>query len=147
MGCDIHLFAEIKVKGKWELYARLPFPRWYGAFEKLAGVRGDVSEAIAPPRGAPVDLSSALRFQLDYDGVGAHSVSWIDAKEIYTFDKWLATQPAYRKPKIFEHFSLEWETEIYFFGNSFADVADYGEACRAVEKGVEDLRFVFWFDN
>lgn len=147
MGCDIHLFAEIKVRGKWELYAMIPFPRWYGAFEKLAGVRGEVSSAIAPPRGIPLDASRALKFQAEYVGLDGHSHSWISAKEIADFDAWLAQEPPHREPRIFKHFDLEHETGIYFFGNSFADVANYKGECRAVQKGVEDLRFVFWFDN
>lgn len=143
MGCDIHLFAEVKIAGQWNLYARIPFPRWYGAFEKLAGVRGNLTEAIAAPRGLPDDASIMTRFLAEYDGLDGHSHSWLDAREIEEFSRWLRRHGAHRQPKIFDYFDLEHETSIYFFGNRFAGF----ENSRAREKGVQDLRFVFWFDN
>lgn len=47
MGCDIHLHQEVKINGEWHHYRLAEMPRNYEVFEKMAGVRGDVKNAIA----------------------------------------------------------------------------------------------------
>lgn len=88
MGCDIHMWFEVKKTGKWEpaevrVPCRLcgftaskpcrycldtkrmwPGKRDYAVFNLLAGVRGDPDEdptPISPPRGLPADLADHPR--------------------------------------------------------------------------------------
>lgn len=143
MGTDIRLHAEVKIEGEWHHYAVIPFVRWYGAFTKMCGVRGDISElseVIALPRGLPGDVTKVVKFLSDKDG--GHSHSWLSSDEIAAFCRWLKTQKPYKKPAIMDHFDLEWESGVYFFGNVF----DYKNYQEDPPEGVDDVRFVFWFD-
>lgn len=147
MGCDIHLHIEIKVKGEWFHYAAPHVKRWYDLFERMAGVRGDVANAIAAPRGLPLDVTATTLFHSDYDEDG-HSHSWLSGPEIATLEDWgrthLQTNKGYG----------EWDLEIdmlswtFLFGNSFAGWYKYPEDNQRLrEIGLEGFRFVFWFDN
>lgn len=88
MGCDIHVQAERKVDGKWEIVPG-PFFDWrgYNVFAFLAGVRN--YSAIAPisqPRGLPSDY---VENDGDYDNNacgGDHSYSWLSLDELLAFD-------------------------------------------------------------
>ena len=144
MGCDIHLYGEIKVNGQWLLYTQPNVDRCYAMFEKMAGVTGDVRKAIAPPRGLPADISSATRFCADYDGPDGHSHSWLSSDEILELVEWCERELKPYRAKFMNRWDFESETGSYLFGNSWAGFKKYpGDR----PKGVEDVRFVFWFDN
>lgn len=144
MGCDVHLFAEIKVAGKWLLYMQPRVDRCYALFEKMAGVRGDVREAIAPPRGIPSDASEATVFCAEYDKRDAHSHSWLDAREIAELCAWARRELKPYRATYMDKWDFEAETGSYLFGNSWEGFTLYPDSR---PKGVEDVRFVFWFDN
>lgn len=136
MGCDIHMHAEIKVKGKWLHYDQPDCDRNYQLFEKMAGVRGEDSEAISPPRGIPEDVAETTRFVCEEYGSDGHSHSWLGATEIAELREWWDSQP-YGK-----NGSPTWDQ--WFFGNYYSGFVKYPDE-RPDE--VEDVRFVFWFDN
>lgn len=142
MGCDIHLHIEVKINGKWEHYGAPSINRNYSLFEKMAGVRGEQSEAIAPPRGLPEDINALTRFEADLIDSDAHSHSYLTASELSILAKWYATTGTgkHGMPNDIERDLVH----CYFFGNSFAGFWDYPDER---EDGVEDVRFVFWFDN
>ena len=133
MGCDIHLKVEVKSRGKWLLFNQPYVNRNYELFEKMAGVRGDVSEAIAAPRGLPDDISEGTQLVYDYDEPDAHSMSYLTLIEISRLEKWWNNQE-YK-----QFFNSEFG---YLFGNDYSDL---DELANPLE--VEDVRFVFWFDN
>ncbi len=149
MGCDIHIHAEVKVHGNWQHYTQLRLPRNYRLFEKMAGVRGDDANAIAAPRGMPVDVTRETRFCSDYEGANAHSHSWLSSDEILVLQDWCTENlMAYRQPSILKSFDIEWEANAYFFGNSFSGWKKYpSDNKRLRGMGVQDVRFVFWFDS
>lgn len=138
MGCDIHFFAEVKIKGAWYLHSAPSIERWYAMFTKMAGVRGDVSEAIAAPKGLPSDLSVVVRQYWEYWEADGHSASWLSSSEIEQLEKWLKDQHAGSK----EYFYPE-KLWGYLFGSSWGGFHKYG----ADPATIEDVRFVFWFDN
>lgn len=143
MGCDVHLYAEIKVNGQWLLYTQPKIERCYAMFEKMAGVRGEPSNAIALPRGLPADISPATRFCADYDGTDGHSHSWLNAAEIRELVKWGETELRPRASHM-NRWDFEAETGAYLFGNGWAGFVSHPDSRPA---GVEDVRWVFWFDN
>jgi hypothetical protein len=62
MGCDIHLYFEKKVRGKWVPFTDIPekeYPdgRSYDVFALLAGVRGYYPKNYFGGRGIPEDTS------------------------------------------------------------------------------------------
>lgn len=135
MGCDIHIHAEIKVYGKWHHYDQPNCLRNYKLFEKMAGVRGSVENAISPPRGIPDDSSFTTIFDSDAWGSDGHSHSWISSKELLELSEWQEKNGAGW---------TEQEWNKWLFGNNYSDFQKYPDSR---PKGVEDVRFIFWFDN
>lgn len=143
MGCDIHLHIEIKIAGVWHHYGHPKISRNYDLFQKMAGVRGDEREAIASPRGLPADITKLTAYSAEHDkGKLAHSHSYLDAGEISSLEDWLRE---FGPPGRFGRCDLDWDIlNCYLFGNSFGGFAKYPDER---PEGLEDLRFVFWFDN
>jgi hypothetical protein len=129
MGCDIHLHVEIKISGVWHHYSCPHVNRNYELFERMAGVRGKLIYAISPPKGLPSDISIVTA--LESEGYG-HSHSWLGAEEISRLDDG-------------KYGDMEYDIlHSYLFGNSFSGFWRYPNDRPA---GIEDLRFVFWFDS
>ncbi len=142
MGCDIHLHTEVKLFGRWEHYSKVDVERSYRLFYKMAGVRGPFNDItpISKPRGVPDDISAVTK--VDYlMGVPCdHSHSYLNQIEIVTLSKWIVEYiynnvNAWRLPQDY------WG---YLFGNYWNDFVDHPEL---FPKDLEDIRFVFWFDN
>lgn len=90
MGCDIHMQAERKVDGKWQIVPGNFFDwRGYNVFAFLAGVRNySAITPIAAPRGLPDDAVMAN----DGDDLGDHSFSWLSMDELLAFDYGACTE-------------------------------------------------------
>lgn len=140
MGCDIHFFTEVKLDGKWHQYAAPNVSRWYGLFEKMAGVRGDVENAIVPPKGIPADASELVMKSYDYWDSDAHTPSWLNAAEINALEEWLYAYHKENRPEEYFYPEKIWG---YVNGNGYGGYHKYPD-----QKNLfEDVRFVFWFDN
>lgn len=113
MGCDIHVVAEVRKNGVWELSpVKIPDGRNYCTFGILANVRnghgfagfdtGDALPYISLPRGLPEDMSRELSEKLahaydnedDFFWLGDHSFSWVTLREMleYPYDGNMATR-------------------------------------------------------
>ncbi len=109
MGCDIHLFAEKRIGGKWvtaetwipdeDADGRMGVPyakriyteRNYDFFALLAGVRNySVITPMVEPRGLPSDVCTEVRAESDAYGVDGHTHSWLTLAELLAFD-WTQT--------------------------------------------------------
>lgn len=106
MGCDIHLFIEKRVDGKWEpvkggnpyfgIWADEPkesYNGWfynsrnYSLFAVLAGVRNNYDiKPIAEPKGLPTDISDIVKTDSDRWDCDGHSHSWLTLKELLDYD-------------------------------------------------------------
>lgn len=146
MGTDIRLHVEVKIAGRWEHYQQPVVARRYDLFAMMCGVRADDRSPppIQPePKGLPLDVSPLTRFDWECDG-GGDSGSYLDAAEISILSRrwaeWVREQGLGWEGNDLEHHVLH----CYLFGNGFAWFRD-AEELRA--RGVEDLRFVFWFDS
>ena len=139
MGCDIHLYTEIKIKGRWHAHNHPDVNRNYDLFAKMAGVRSrDEIKPIVQPRGFPKNASFIARLDYKHWGRDAHSASYLNQKEIKILAEWCERQPWGKELFWFEH-------EFgYLFGNTIYNLRKYKED---YPKGIEDVRFVFWFDN
>jgi hypothetical protein len=105
MGCDIHLFTELKKgSGKWKnadywqhnyFYDEKdpdceremdPVPvyrgRDYDLFGILAGVRSGSNDLIDDPRGIPEDACEITKTESERCGSDGHSHSWFTLKEL-----------------------------------------------------------------
>lgn len=136
MGCDIHLHIEIKIDGQWHHYACPKINRNYDLFSLMAGVRGNLI-AISEPKGLPDDISNITKINYNtYWSGDAHSKSYLNSDELVM----LSTS-------INDHLKLDLEHDIlgcYLFGDSFDGFKLYR---KIYPKELEDVRFVFWFDN
>lgn len=141
MGCDIHLHTEVKINGEWHHYSAPSVDRQYMLFAKMAGVRNSYDiEPLALPRGIPDNATFITKFDSDRWGGDGHSHSYLTAPEIHELVLWLKNQVKY----FMLHPCWEGDTFGYVFGNHFSDFTKY-----PVDnpEGLEDIRFVFWFDN
>lgn len=146
MGCDIHLHAEVKIDGEWHAYSAPHILRNYRLFARLAGVRSrDGIKPISDPRGLPEDASVVTKHHSDHWGIDGHSHSWISAEEIALLDD-TREEWDYPPGKDSESWMRYGCSDLfgYFYGNSWSGWTKYPEDR---PKGIEDVRFVFWFDN
>lgn len=146
MGCDIHLFPEVKVRGDWHTFATPDVVRSYPFFSKLAGVRGipEEEEPLAPERGLPPNVAIVTRLHVGEWKEDGHDWSWLSAEEIVKIAEW-AAKGGYdlEFPPTAHRLGLNCG---YFFGDT------WGPAARRIAGGetigpITDLRWVFWFDN
>jgi len=141
MGCDIHLHTEIKVDGVWYHYNTANMRRDYELFGFLAGVRygPENDTSLAADRGLPADVSFVTKLISDDWGCDAHSHSFLDAAEIVILEQWIKENRT--SPDKYAWPEQQWG---YLFGNSWGDFTKYPNER---PKNIEDVRFVFWFDN
>jgi hypothetical protein len=136
MGCDIHLFIELKIDDRWEFYAHPDINRWYDFFGILAGVRS-LEEPLVPPRGIPNDLSGTVKLYWKRWEADGHTPSWITTKEFPKLQKWLQQYKLSLEETIFNG--------VYFFDYSFFEWKEVVQTQGFTN--LTDIRFVFWFDN
>jgi len=135
MSIDITFNIEIKTENGWELYARPNIEKKYNIFEKLAGVRGDIKNAICEPKGLPGDSSYIVRKSYEYTKKDNHTPSWFGLEEIKSLNDWVYCSTC--------SYSLEHNIlHCYLEGNSFANFNKYHED---YPEWIKDVRFVFWF--
>ena len=138
MGCDIHLHTEVKIKGVWEHYCSCNLDRDHDLFTLMAGVRdrGVGIKPISKPRGVPADATVITKYDAKVVwGSDGHSHSFLHASELEQIEKFMLTQRNENFPE------RQWG---YLFGNSWGGFTEYPEDR---PKGLEDVRFIFWFDN
>lgn len=143
MGCDIHLHIEIKVGGKWLHWNAPTVRRDYGLFTKMAGVRmrDDEIDVIAPPRGLPPDASDTTKWAAKQQEPDGHSHSYLSGAELAKVRKWsLDIRRA------------DCGDEDWWFDGVFGYVCGspldgMAECPASYPPDLEDVRFVFWFDN
>lgn len=135
MGCCIHIHIELEINNKWEHYSCPNIKRDYDLF-RLMGNTQRGNEDIKPiieARGLPENLSVITKIDYYNMRCDAHHISWFGIKEI---------------EKIFEYLEKEnekyWETWGYLFRNDYRDFKRYSES---YPKEIQDMRFVFWYDN
>lgn len=161
MGCDIHLFAEIRKNGKWEqagsmvkneyywpeedtgnylgnkklVRERFYRGRNYQLFGVLAGVRSD-GPPIVEQRGFPKDASKETKsYHKSWEG-DAHSESWLNLKELleWAYGGDFSKKSVNKFEKIDGYFAETTLSKLLKLATS-PDVKP------------EDVRIVFWFDN
>lgn len=141
MGCDIHLHTEVKINGEWHHYSAPPIKRNYALFALLANVRNEDRKVrpISKPRGIPPDATEVTLFDLKLWEQDSHSHSWIEADEIALVE---GASASWR----ISHEYIDWESENvgYLFGNGWGGFSRFPESR---PRGLEDIRWVFWFDN
>ncbi len=130
MGCDLHVHVELMINGLWEHYQHLDPPRNYAVFSLMANVRNDGS--ITPfkePSGLPENITQITK--IDYENENYRSASSFSQEEIKGF-----------AARLWDEFKIDLEEylEAYLFGNT------YGHK-ESLLPNINDVRFVFWFDN
>lgn len=150
MGCDIHMFREVRRDGKWECLEEtyeedygteeepemvahlesLPVSRNYWLFGLLAaGVRTEW-EFSWDARGLPEDVSDVIKFDSDEWDCDGHNHSWLSLIELKHKATELLILPGQEAPQC---------------GALLRDLLDKIEW--PADAAPEDCRVVFWFDN
>lgn len=149
MGCDIHVHTEVKINGEWHHYDMPYVRRDYALFSRLANVRNyrddhaEWVEPISDPRGLPEDASFLTKFDSEKWGTDGHSHSWIGAEEIHNLKDWMENELTNETGKNPGPFFFE-DIFGFLFGNSWDNFVTYRND---YPKEIEDIRWVFWFDN
>ena len=138
MGCDIHVHTEVKINGQMEHYGSPDVNRNYWLFEKMAGVRGEEKNAICPPKGLPSKMSVITQLAATVEQGDAHTHSWFGRPEIIQLYTWWEKE--YRKQYPQGHPIPEYQFG-FLFGNGWDENPLYEEGI------IEDVRWIFWFDN
>jgi hypothetical protein len=145
MGCDIHFHTEVKVDGTWHHHSNPKIERDYWLFALLANVRNydDEVQPISDPRGLPSDVSVVTQIYREKDGVDGHSDTWIAANEMAEVcKKW--------NEKRVSGFGQGLHHQLgYLLGNYWGNFNELrsDEVDGKRYQRIEDVRWVFWFDN
>jgi len=145
MGCDIHLYVERRTDSGWEhvpdhsddwrddlnWYSR----RNYYLFAILADVRneGRGINPIDSPRGLPPDVTSGVDADCVEWGSDGHSHSYLTVAEVLAYDWDQITTGDMQRP-YWCSINDEWWGTV-------------ARAARLSKGSLDDVRFVFWFDN
>jgi hypothetical protein len=138
MPCDIHLHVEVKIDNQWHHYTLCRLKRNYQLFARMADVRNNWGiTPITPPKGLPDDPTFLTQFDASRWGTDGHSHSWLSSKEVEELETWFNEQEEKWGDSLSEQCG-------WLFGNSFQGFHKYPED---KPEGLEDFRWVFWFDN
>ena len=134
MSRDIHFHTEIKIGGKWEHYSQPRIPQVEPLFAYL--LQGPFL------RGLPVDRSYMTEFCARYEQkqMSTHSYGFITSDEVKALEVYIRDLIRAGRFKCSLRSDIMSDGHIlgYIFGNSWSDFRDV--------NGVEDVRFLFWFD-
>lgn len=142
MGCDIHLAIEVKINGRWQHYGMPRVEGNYRLFSLMCGVRYEQGQPDPVVNvllnDVPEDADELTKFHYNWWRGDAHHLcvfSWAKISElIQKGQKYLGWRSM---------FPLTDEMELgYCFGNSWENWKQH-----AGLRGVEDVRWVVWFDN
>ena len=156
MGCDIHIYTEVKIKDKWtcvdpmrlydyeqDSYVRSIYitkrqiyeGRNYYLFGALAGVRCyGGPDLIDSPRGIPLDVSDVIQEISDFEL--EHTPCWLSLSDLKQY-KWYKQNKCYK------------DALRYFFSRRIKN-STVNKLTRLQKKykvTSEEIRVVFWFDS
>ena len=175
MGTDVSLHVEVRIDGEWHHYSFPRVPRDYGMFAKMAGIRSrsltHMSESkdiegrakwgklsnrkpktnkvvpidftpISEPKGLPKNISAPTKIDLIYYDGDDYAHSYLTMSEIRELSNW------WSKPGgLGEEGKYTFES---YFGELFHQpfkAFEFGDENCLYPKGIEDVRFVFWFSD
>ena len=149
MGCDIHMYPEVRRNGAWEFVYEFDTTdkywtkvevdeieaydranrfsyddRNYSLFGHLAGVRG--GDPFIEPKGFPDDASAKVKHQYSEDNGDAHTPSWLTLKELQSFN---------------------WKKADNYGVKGFPAFEEVIDRLASLDPDPENVRVVFWFDN
>lgn len=157
MGCDIHCYIEYRhpTDDRWRDFGgRIKPGRNYKIFSRMAGVRGQLSDAVVAPRGFPNNAAYASCD--DYwlyisESINENTCTKEQAK------RYISYGCKYRDDKRRWVSHPDWHTHSWLTSKEFEqaiksdfDAPEYTAilaAMRSFESGGYESRLVFWFDN
>ena len=158
MGCDIHVYTEFKKEnktwvnvdkiikniyfnGEWlfeDEYCIIPIYdyRNYELFEVLAGVRGNMDDAIHYPKGIPDDISKLTQDQYKHWSLIAHSQSYFTLYELKR-----------NRYKVKKEVIKNYDDLITSLEQRLCEIYNYDSVKSIMIDKTHMIRIVFWFDN
>lgn len=147
MGCDIHVHTEVKINGTWHHYGEPRVQPNHRLFAKMGDVRNDGDIVpLSKNRGVPDDASELTKFCSYEWGADGHSHSFLNSSEIEELLEFCKKEGFGESDKAAEFW---FESQFgYFFEGPWQGFYQYvAGSASGTPSGVEDVRFVFWFDN
>jgi len=140
LGCDIHVYLEINVNGKWYYVGAIDSHRSYFVFNLLSGVRGDRETGICymSETDSEVDecmLSPELKERLDIGKGDYHSLTIITLDTLEEVNKEITDTPNETEE------SADWKSKLYTY--------NWERIMRklSIQEVVDDVRIVAFYDN
>ena len=103
---------------------------------------------ISVPKGIPEDATELTKLHVEKYGVDGHAHSWFGPKEISELHKFIESPDnpeSWFKGRYGERLLWSHDNMPYFMGNHLSGFFDYPEDWK--DTGVEDVRYIFFFDN
>lgn len=164
MGCDIHLFTEKKVNGKWaDQNTDLEVDRNYDLFSILADVRNyNNIVPISEPKGIPADADEPFKKESDRMDDDGHSHSYLTLQELLDYlpnvsDKQSGMISAEQAERLEAgELPTSWSRSTSTPGYVYREWQSRDESLQDVVNKLNDLkgdlpetdiRIVFFFDN
>lgn len=150
MGCSIHFHTEVKINGTWHHHAEARIQRNYPVFAKMANVRnaGNIIIPLSLPKGIPPDATDLTKFQYKAWEADAHSPSWLNPTEITELHRWIETfgQNEFWKDEFLPS-PKQWIDNNFPTFNGYHLHEELLNNEYYKNTGLEDVRYIFWFDN
>lgn len=139
MSTSIYAHAEVKINGKWEHHSKFKIRESYELFNKIAGIgnKNYSEDPIVKLKGLPGQLSELTSIYHNQLNEDAHSETWLNAREIKVLQEWLESKRYFGSSFVDITFG-------YLFGNYWKS---FCESPNDIPKQIQDIRFIFWFDN
>ena len=154
MGCDIHLYVEVREQDRWLFDENIRLVRNYFLFLFLNphsvshrwNNKKEVEEIkpLSSNRGLPPDLSSKVQREVQRWEADGHSHSWFSLSEFLTFQHF--KQVLDGEEVDFLTYMRSEERYGYRVQWSWHEFYDYLLKLNVIYKP-EDVRVIFWFDN
>ncbi len=160
MGCDVHMFAEVKKDGSWQKVGKI-FKGWndkptdepyhhrnYDLFAILANVRngegfagidtGDGFMSIAMPRDLPLDVSAEIKKESDDWNGDGHSHSYFTVAELLQYDWTLKTRHrGFVSPDEYKVFKEKGKPEQWCGGVGGSNIINNEEMDKRIKNGID----------
>lgn len=141
MGTDMDLHIEVKIKGEWHHLNMPNVARNYSLFSRMGNVRRldeTEMEPLSDNRGMPEDATVLTKYDCMRFSDNSHSHSWLSSQEVKIL---ISTRKMWDQ----NNFTSDSMIDVFGYmpGIAFDEFVDNPDD----RNGIEDFRFIFWFQD
>lgn len=147
MSVSMKFHAEVKINGVWNHYTTKKINNELGLYQALdVDMELDSIEVIIPQsKGLPNDLCQLTLFDKNLYERYCFGHSWMNSDEIALLYKWIDSESKEKEDG--EYASCYGRIGAYYFGYLFGYDWSSFLANDIDIDGIEDVRFIYWFER